>query len=292
MKKKKIKKKGGVGIFRILFLFVIAFSIPVLVYVFFILKPSNDKNWEVGFEKLPKFEIQNNIVKIKDFRDYHYSKDKFVSANYVDRTVDVNKLERVWFVLEPFDANKYIKFDGIAHTYFVFDFKDSDPVGISVEARREKGEVFNLVPGLFNQFELMYVWASEGDLTGRRVLVGHNKVYMFPLTIKNESAKKLFFQLVNSSHSLETTPRFYNSLTSNCTNELAKVANQVKKNSIPLSYIWLFPGFSAKELYRLKFIPTDKPYEEIQKKYDATALVEKYAGEKNMSELIRKELLK
>src|SRR6185312_13430070 len=98
--------------------------------------------------------------------------------------------------------------EAVAHTYFVFDFTDQPPLVLSVEARRERGEVFDLVRGLLNEFELMYIWGTEPDLTGRRAIVEHNRLYMYPLTIPRESAQALLLELARTSQALETQPRF------------------------------------------------------------------------------------
>jgi hypothetical protein len=279
-----INKKYVIGL--IIILLVIFF-----LYTYLFKKPRNNRNWEVGFEKLPHIEIQDTQLKINDLRNYKYAPNKFVAAQYINRHVDVNKLQRVWFLVEPFEGIPVVKFDGIAHTYFVFDFEDSEPIVISVEARREKGENFGLLSGMMNKFELMYVWGTEQDLTYRRVLVENNSLYMYPLTISKDQGQRLFMQLAKTTQQLETQPRFYNSLTSNCTNELAKNANALKPGTIPHNLVWILPGYAPKELYDLNFIPNDKSFEEIKEKYYISDLVRKYYKDKNFSEKLRQALL-
>lgn len=83
----------------------------------------------------------------------------------------MQRLERVWFVEEPFTIAPFYSFEGVAHTYFVFDFQDQQPVAVSVESRRERGEGYDSIHGLFNEYELMYIWGTERDFTGRRAEV-------------------------------------------------------------------------------------------------------------------------
>ncbi|HRN70254.1 MAG TPA: DUF4105 domain-containing protein [Candidatus Woesebacteria bacterium] len=262
-----------------------------LVYIFAFLQPQNDRNWEVGFEKLPHIDINNDQVTITNVRDYKYKPGRFVSAGYINRQVDISKLKQVWFVVEPFEGFPLIKFDGIAHTYFVFDFEDQKPIVISVEARREKEEKFGLFSGMLNKFELMYVWGTEEDLTQRRVLIEDNSLYMYPLTISQEQVQRLFLQLAKTTQELETKPRFYNSLFSNCTNELAKNANTSKPGTIPYNLTWFFPGLAPQLLYKLQFIPTDKPLKEISKQYYISDLVKQYYNKPDFSTLLRQNLL-
>lgn len=234
----------------------------LLFYFFILLEPSNNRNWESGTEKLPSIRIKSNLITILDVRDFHFQSGKITLTNYISRTVDINNLEKVWFIVEPFS-----KFSGVAHTYFVFDFKEEEPIAVSVEARREKGEDYSALAGIFNQYELIYIWGTESDETIRRVIYEKNKLYMYPLKISPEGARNLFLQLAEQTQSLELNPRFYNTLFSNCTNELAKSANRIKPNAVPLNIALFLPGYSVKELYKLGYLPKKFSVDQLQQKY-------------------------
>lgn len=156
-----------------------------------IFKSWNDRNWEFGFDVLPKITIDQNLVTIKDLRDFAFENNQ-ITPHYKEQTVNLNQLERAWFVFEPFKIKPFTSFNGVAHTYFVFDFVDSDPIAVSVEARREKGEKYNAWTGALNQYELIYVWGTERDETIRRVTAENNLLYMYPSTITPEATKQLF----------------------------------------------------------------------------------------------------
>lgn len=275
---------------KILSIFILLSLFTFLFYTFTILKPSNNRNWEFGFEKLPHITTSSDTVTIENFRDFHYNPHGIVSSNYITREIPIESIERTWFLFEPFNATSAINFKGVAHTYFVFDIKGQNPVAVSVEARREKGEAFGLIPGMLNQFELMYVWASEEDLTQRRILIEHNDVRMFPLTISAEQSQALFLQMVKTTQSLETTPRFYNTFMSNCTNELAKNANEAKTGSVPYSIAWVFPGYAVGELYKLHYIPTDYPLEKEEEQYQIKSIVEQIYNDSDFSKTLREKL--
>jgi hypothetical protein len=261
--------------------------IIILIYFFIFLQPSNYREWEKGFEILPNFSISGNQVSIQNLRNTTYDINNQPNIGYLNTTFDTNKITKVWFVFEPFTVKPFTGFKGVAHTYFIFDFVDHEPIAISVEARREIGEKYNAWKGLFNQYELTYIWSTEQDETIKRVAIEHNRLYMYPLTISNSSAQKLLLQLAQSSQDLFTTPRFYNSISSNCTNELAKAANRVKPGSIPFSMALYFPGFSIKELYKLGYLPKEIPVENLQKKYNISQTVEKIAHDPDFSKKLR-----
>ncbi len=270
--------------------FILLSLIFASIYFFILLQPSNNRNWEFGFQTLPNVIISGNNVTIKKLRDYSFTENN-VTEKYTDQTVDVSQLERVWFVVEPFTIKPFTNFKGVAHTYFVFDFKDHSPIVVSVEARREKGEKYDAWIGLLNQYELIYVWGTETDETIRRVVIEHNQLYMYPLTISTESAQKLFLEVASSTHDLENHPRFYNTFLSNCTNELAKAANKVKPNSVPLNIALFLPGYSEQELYKLGYIPNQQPLDQIKQSYYISDYVKQLYADPDFSQKLREKLL-
>lgn len=274
----------------LLLLFLLSFVV-FLFYFFVYLQPSNSRNWEEGFETLPSVSINENQVTIAKLRDYHYEPGKITSRDYVSKTFDVRELERVWFVFEPFQIQPFTDFKGVAHTYLVFDFKNSDPVALSVEARREKGEQYSAWLGLLNKFELFYVWGTEVDQSVRRVIVENNKLYMYPMQISKESAQGLFLELANATQRLESHPRFYNTFANNCTNELAYSANKVKSNLFLLNRSLFLPGYSVDELYKLGLIPTNLSKDDLNQKYFISDLIKKFYLEKDFSKKLRENLL-
>jgi hypothetical protein len=258
-----------------------------LTYVTFVLRPSNERQWEFGMETLPQITIQGGAVLVRNVRDYRHTPQGTRLSGYVDRAFAVERIERVWFVEEPFTIAPLTGFKGAAHTYFVFDFQEQPPLVISVEARREKGETCGALRGLFNQFELIYMWGTEEDLTVSRAVLQKSRLYMYPLTISIESAQELFLQLARSSQQLEAQPRFYITLSSNCTNELAKAANKVKVDAIPPNRALVFPGYSNEVLYKLGFIPNDVPLEELSRRYYISDLVLANYEQDDFSRLLR-----
>jgi hypothetical protein len=269
---------------------VLALALLWLAYRLLVLQPSNERDWEYGMQTLPHITIDGDLVHVQHVRDFRWSANAPRSSDYVDRSFGVQRLERVWFVEEPFAMAPFYGFEGVAHTYFVFDFQDQSPVAISVESRRERGEGYDSIHGLFNEYELIYIWGTEQDLTGQRAVLEKNQLYMYPLVGSMDSARKLFLDLAEVSQQLETQPRFYNTLTSNCTNELAKVANRAQPGSVPPHIALIFPGYAAGLLYDLGFIPNDAPLENVRQRYSITDAVAATVDEPDFSKLLRLRL--
>jgi hypothetical protein len=182
----------------------VTLAILWLGYRFLVLQPSNERTWEYGMETLPHITVDGNIVDVESERDFRWTTDGPLSSDYVDRRFDVERLQRVWFVQEPFTIEPFDGLTGVAHTYMVFDFEDQPPVAVSLEARRERGERSDAVRGAFNDFELIYIWGTEQDVTGRRAVLERKQLYMYPLIGSADSGRRLFLELARASQELET----------------------------------------------------------------------------------------
>src|SRR5215207_9734655 len=162
-----------------------------VAYAVFVVQPTHHRDWEFGVDTLPHISLRGSAILVQNLRDFRYTAEGTRSADFINRTFDVERVERAWFVEEPFTIPPFTGFEGVAHTYFIFDFEDQPPLAISVESRRERGETYDVVRGLLKQYELIYIWGTEEDLTGRRAVLEQNELYMYPLTIPIESTRAL-----------------------------------------------------------------------------------------------------
>ncbi|MEY4440714.1 MAG: hypothetical protein RLY49_340 [Candidatus Parcubacteria bacterium] len=242
-------------LFRILIILI--FVCIVLVLHIFLKQPTHNKTWTDDAQILPDVTFGTSTIEIKNIRDWRYTQGNVVSKDFYTESFDPEKITSVYFLLNPFG-----KWEGVGHTFFLFEFEDQNTVSISVEARREEGVPYSAVRGLFNTYEMWYVWGSGADLFSRRAIYHNEDLYMYPLLISKDTAKRLFIDLAQQTEKLETQPEFYNTVTSNCTNILADSANRVNKGSIPWTFARIFTGYSDNKLYDLKLIPHNKTFEE------------------------------
>lgn len=245
-------------IFSLIILLITTISITNIIKT-----PSHDRQWSEDSKVLPDISINENIVEIKNIRDWRYNSEKVISKNYYNESFDLNRVEKVYLLLNPFG-----KWDGIGHSFFIFTFQDGKEIAVSVEARREEDESFNSIKGLFNTYELWYAFGSSADFVTRRAVhYEDSELNMYPLNVSKESTKALLLDLVRTAEKLETEAQFYNTLTSNCTNLLMDSANKVKEGSVPWHYSRLFTGYADNYAYKLGLIPNIASFEEINKKY-------------------------
>jgi hypothetical protein len=96
-------------------------------------------------------------------------------------------------------------------------------------------------------------------------MLGH-EVFIYPVEIDDHEAHLLLRNLLGRTQSLETHPRFYNTVTSNCTNELAKAAGM----SWTPSYV--FTGRSDEYLFRNHILP-GRTFEDAHARSDMTQFI-------------------
>jgi hypothetical protein len=246
------------------FIVVAALALVALVVVFS-REPRGVGNWIDEFIRTPlAHEDSDGMMHIENIRDWTYAKGAVLSRDWIDEVVVApNQITRAWFMEEPFPS-----WSAVGHTYLSFEFEDKTVISFSVEARMQKGEKYSALKGLFRQYELTYSWGTERDFLARRILLLGHSVRMYPLTITTEGAQKLFRALAEKTSELAASPRFYNSLTANCTNILAGIVNETFPKKIPYDISWNFPGSSDIFLMKKGFIAAGGSPEESRVKHD------------------------
>jgi len=269
----KKRKKIFLYIFLALFLLIIVIWTSV--------KPSNDRDWTLDQKILPYSVQEGNIINIYNIRNFTYYNTSIYYPSYYNKTFNLSQLDSVWYIVEPFS-----NWEGSAHTFLSFGFNDSY-IAVSVEIRKEKGEQFSPVKGLFKQYEIMYVLGDEEDLIKLRSNYRNDSVYVYPVNTTQETMQLLFIDILNHTNKLYTAPEFYNSISNTCTTNIAKHANHIRPGRIPFSFAILAPGYSDRFAYNLGIINTTLPYEEIRTHYKINERALKYANSSDFSLRIR-----
>jgi hypothetical protein len=138
----------------------------------------------------------------------------------------------------------------IAHILVSFGFNDGSHVAFSVEIRREKQETFSEIGGFFKQFELSVIAADERDVIGVRTNVRGEDDYLYHIRMPLEHMRSLFLSYVNEANTLVNTPRFYNTITVNCTTLVYHMMNRIV-GGLPLDYRLLFSGYLPEYVYKV-----------------------------------------
>jgi hypothetical protein len=226
-------------------------------------KPSHDRAWPPEQAVLPSVEFDGRLVHVRGVRDFRHDAAGGPAAAYDDRTYDLDRLDRVWYVLSPFGTG----WRGPAHSFLTFGFADSAFVSISVEARRPAGAAFSPVKGALRRFELMYVIGDERDVIGLRALTWDDPVHLYPLRATPEQARALFVEMLKRAREIERRPEFYNTFTNNCATNILAPVNLIATRRIPYGMDVLFPGYSDRLAHRLGLIDTELPLDEARERF-------------------------
>ncbi len=208
----------------------------------------HDRDWVEHLSRLPSVvePIPGRQFHVSPVRSWSYDAAGPAARDWGEagRSFDYADLRNVWFMLEPHPG-----FDAMAHTLVLFEFADDRLLGLTIEARREEGEGYDPFWGNWGRFELLYVWASAKDLLTRRAVMLDHEVYVYPLKLQDEQEQAFLRHVLARTASIERRPRLYNTLFSNCTNELAKAAH------LGWSPSFIMTGGAARRLYNDGIIP-------------------------------------
>ncbi len=206
--------------------------------------PSNDRPWTQDVERAPWGEARGDDIIVHNVRNFAYRTDEDYDVRYEDRTVRLSDLSEVDILVTYWGSKP------IAHIMVSFGFGDNQFLAVSIETRKERGESYSAVNGFFRNYELAYVVADERDVVALRTNYRNpqEQVYVLRTQIALENGRKLFLDYINSMNKLREHPRFYNTLTTNCTTQ---VLRHVWAFGSDARYNWkiLLSGYVPEYLY-------------------------------------------
>lgn len=236
------------------------------LWQFFTMAPSAERAWIEDQSKTVTADVQGDAITLHNVRDWTYDASGPLSKEWVDMTVDATEVKQVWFIIVPISSWK-----AISHTFLSFEFTDGRTLSFSIEARRQDGEDYQPFLGALRTYELGYLWGTERDFITRRLVYQNDPVRMYPLSLPEGGSEALLRSLAEETNELATTPRFYNTLTANCTNLLASIVNERFPKTLPSHYSWVLTGYSDTYLMREGFIEIiDTSETKTQERYDLT----------------------
>ena len=260
----------------------------ILVLIWWSLIPaSNDRNWSPPMSVLSHASFSNNFVTVYNIRNFDYKTASEYTPRYYDKTFDLNKLKKLYFIVSYWGSSK-----AVAHTFLSFEFENDDCLAISIELRREKGETYNPVKGLFKMYELMYVVADERDVIRLRTNYTGEHVYLYPLKISMEESRELLLDMLSEANKLNTKPEFYNTITRNCTVSLIHHFANISDSKLNFYIEYLLNGFLDLRLYENGVIDTKLPPKEAKQAYFVSDIAKKYDDNDDFSKNIRSHLPK
>ena len=197
----------------------VAASVVVIFLATLVILPSNDRVWAPDQTKVADVSIDNNNVTIDNFRNCQYRSESDYDVHFQTKQFSLSRIESVWFLVQRFTT-----VDGLAHVFLSFGLKPNEEhpaeyFGVSVEIRRELGETYSPLKGLYRNYEVTHVIGDERDLIGvRTVFRPDDRVYLYRVNATPAQAQQLFVEFAERIQKLRATPQFYHTLLNNCAN--------------------------------------------------------------------------
>ena len=206
--------------------------------------PSNDRIWADDVAQMTSGTVDGNRVTLRNVRNFEWRSDTDYTQRWETRGYDLDRLNSVDMIMSYWSGT------AIAHMLISFGFDGGEHVVFSVEVRRGKNEIFSEIGGFFKQFELSVLAADERDVIRLRTNVRGEDDYLYRVRIPVSAMRSLFLGYVDEANSLLREPRFYNTVTVNCTTLVYQMMKRIV-GYLPLSYQLVFSGYIPEYVYRV-----------------------------------------
>ena len=244
---------------------VVVFAIAFALFLSYwsTIEPKQDRHWAPEYSRLAYATINGDQVTVHNIRNFDYRTETDFTPRYYTKTFDLAKLDSVDIIAS------YWAGEAIAHIIVSFGFAGTDFLAVSIETRRERNESYSSIAGFFKQYELFYVVADERDLV--RLRTNYRKdppedVYLYRIRRRRTGdARRFFLDYIREINSLAKKPKFYNSLTTNCTTSVL-THSRVNPGSHSLSWKILLSGYVPQYLYERQAVDTNLPFDELKRR--------------------------
>ena len=221
------------------------------------LTPLNDRVWSADVARATTGTIEGDRLTVHNVRNFVWRSDTDFDERWETRTYDLASLTGVDLVMS------YWAGESMAHAIMSFGFADGQKLAFSIEIRKERTEAYSALAGFFRKYELSFVAADERDVIGVRTNVRGEDVRLYRMRLAPEPARALLLTYIAEANDLAATPRFYNSLTANCTTQIFRMARALDP-TLPLDYRLLLAGYVPDYVYDRGGLDTSVPFERLR----------------------------
>jgi hypothetical protein len=240
---------------------------------------SNNKNWAADVAHGITGFLDGNRLSVHNARNFHWRTETDYTERWEQRTYDLSKLRSLDLFLS------YWMGPAIAHAIMSFGFEDGRHLDFSIELRRTQEDQYSAIAGFFKTHELVYIGADERDLMTLRKL-RNEQIQLYRLKTPPERARALLVEYIEQANDLAAHPRFYNTLTNNCTTAIFDMARTVT-SSIPFDWRIILTGHLPDYLYEHGAVDTRIPLDELRQRADVTDRVDGKLSELAFSSRVR-----
>ena len=221
------------------------------------LSPSNDRDWADDVAQMVRGTVNGDRVTLQNVRNFAWRSEIDYTPRWETRSYDLARLITLDMIVSYWSRRS------IAHMLISFGFDDGTHVVFSVEVRREKSESFSEIGGFFKEFELCIIAADERDIVRLRTNVRREQTFLFRLNMPVAAMRSLLLAYVEEANSLVRLPRFYHTITGNCTTLVWRMLKRIVQ-PLPFSYRVLLSGYLPEYVYEVGALDQRYPIEELR----------------------------
>ena len=223
------------------------------------IRPARDRDWADEVARLATGRVEGDRVIVDHVRNFTWRTTTDYDVRWEQRSYDLNHLQSVDLILS------YWGRPGIAHTLVSFGFADGGQLVFSVEIRKQRGEAYSEIGGFFRQFEASIIAADERDIVYLRTNVRGEDCYLYRIHLGEDARRALLLAYVEEANRLAERPRFYNSLTNNCTTVVYRMLSRILRG-LPLDVRLLLSGLLPTYIHRLGGLTPAHDPEELRER--------------------------
>jgi hypothetical protein len=219
--------------------------------------PSADRDWEPDVARSVTASFQDDRVVVKNVRNFDWRSETDFHPRWERRDYVLSHVSDVDLIVS------YWMGEAVAHTIVSFGFEDAARLAFSIEIRKERNESFSSIAGLFKHYELTIVAADERDVVRLRSNIREEDVRIYRLRMSPHNAQRLLRVYLEKANELARTPRFYNTLTSNCTTLVFDMAKVIHPG-LPLDSRIIVSGYLPDYAYDQGALDTTMSFESLR----------------------------
>lgn len=245
------------------------------------LTPSNQHLWEDDVAQMTTGQIEGDTVTLFNVRNFDWHTETDYTPRWDTREYDLSKLTSVDMLTSHWGM------DAIAHVLVSFGFDDDQFVTFSVEIRKKKGQTFSEVAGFFKQYELSILATDERDAIGVRPNVRGEDTFLYRIDMPADIRRQLFLSYIEQANQLIDEPRFYNTVTANCTTLVFGMMQHIS-GGLPLDARLLLTGYLPSYIDELDGLTDGFDLEQLRTAGRITERSKQAGHNENYSKIIRR----